>query len=197
MVMSPTNSWVEYYCWIRHCTSSTSRPTNSETIITMGPVTSASITDTSSANSHPKYIVHWPQTPTEIVHIQNIKVLHHSRKKLWLVKYVLQEELHNLYKHRSRLLSWCRQKLTLTKVRHRVYICIYIYNSVVLVRHNFHREKLLYNHKLWIRVGALVDKTTLVLNLYAIIMNSQVLLQYEYVYRYMYIHTMSDCISSI
>lgn len=177
MVMSPTNSWVEYYCWIRHCTSSTSRPTNSETIITRGPVTSASITDTSSANSHPKYIVHWPQTPTEIVHIQNIKVLHHSQKKLWLVKYVLQEELHNLYKHRTRLLSWCRQKLTLTKVRHRVYICIYIYNSVVLVRHNFHREKLLYNHKLWIRVGALVDKTTLVLNLYAIIINSQVLLQ--------------------
>lgn len=65
-----------------HCTSSTSRPTNSETIITRGPVTSASITDTSSANSHPKYIVHWPQTPTEVVHIQNIKVLHHSRKNL-------------------------------------------------------------------------------------------------------------------
>lgn len=84
MVMSPTNSWVGYYCWIRHCTSSTSRPTNSETIITRGPVTSASITDTSSANSHPKYIVHWPQTPTEIVHIQNIKVLHHSRKNFGL-----------------------------------------------------------------------------------------------------------------
>lgn len=136
MVMPPTNSSIKLNT-IWHCTSSTSRPTNSETIMTRGPVTSASITDTSSANSHPKYIVHWPQTPTEIVHIRNKKVPHHSQKKLWLVK-VTQEELHNLYKHRTRQLSWCRQKLTLTKVRHRDYICIYIYNSVVLVQHNFH-----------------------------------------------------------
>lgn len=105
--------------------SSSSEWTKSQTIITNGTVTSVSITETSSANSHPKYMFHWPQTFITITHVQN-----NALKSLFLKKN-LSQYLHEFCIPIACMtwtgwLSQFRQNWQWQKVRRRLYLHLFI-----------------------------------------------------------------------